>query len=198
MTMADPISMIGSIVTGVMSGGATGLIGIALQQWGESRKRAQDIELTKLQHAQAIELHRIDGEQQLALAQLQAASADRIAELQALTRASETASDDYRSSLNADRATYMDTQAQRNSRLARWLMAIVDFLRGIIRPGATLYSLALLTMLLSWVQDMHAKSALPLTPSDAMTLAREVVGTATYLVTTCTVWWFGVRPAARR
>ena len=69
---------------------------------------------------------------------------------------------------------------------------------GEIRPGATGYSLALLTMLMLWVQDTWGRAGLQLTPEQIMRLTMEVIGTVTYLATTTTVWWFGVRPAQRR
>lgn len=192
------IDIASSVISGVLSGGATGLLGVLLQQWGEHRKRAQEIEVLTLQHAQAVELRRLDQEQQLRIAGLEAANAERLAELDAMARADESASADYRSSMQADRATYLDAGAQQASRVARWMMAAVDFLRGIIRPGATIYSLALLTMLLIWVHDLWLRSGAQLTQAQQMQITMEIIGTCTYLAVTCTVWWFGVRPAARK
>ena len=86
----------------------------------------------------------------------------------------------------------------RPSRLARWAMGAVDFLRGIIRPGATIYGYVLLTYLLIWVQQLYAEKALQLSPEQAAKLAAEVIGTVTYLATTCATWWFGVRANSGR
>ena len=57
--------LLGTVVTGVLSGGATGLIGIALQQWGDSRKRADDLARLRLEHEQTRELARIEADRQL-------------------------------------------------------------------------------------------------------------------------------------
>ena len=54
--------LLGTVVTGVLSGGATGLIGIALQQWGDSRKRADDLARLRLEHEQTRELARIENQ----------------------------------------------------------------------------------------------------------------------------------------
>lgn len=59
-------------------------------------------------------------------------------------------------------------------------------------------SLALLTMLLIWVHDLWLRSGAQLTQAQQMQITMEVIGTCTYLAVTCTVWWFGVRPAARK
>ena len=190
--------ILGTVVTGVLSGGATGLIGIALQQWGESRKRRDDLERLKLENEQTERLAKIESDRQLAVAQLGADSAERLAEIQAEARIAEGADLNYRASLDADKASYLAPGAQEKSRLARWLMAIVDAARGLIRPGATAYSLGLLTALMVWVQSMWARSGLTMTPDQTMRLTMEIIGTVTYLATTTTVWWFGVRPGQRK
>ena len=192
------LELAGTIMSGVLSGGATGLLGVALQQWGEHRKRQADLELLKQQHAQTLELKRLDNEQQLKIATAEAASAERLAEIQAQARADEAASGDYQASLKSDRATYLDKDAQGKSRLARWLMAVVDFLRGVIRPGITAYAMGLQTLLLLWVHDLWVQHQLAMSTDMQAKLVMEIVGTTTYLVTTTTVWWFGVRPAARK
>ena len=192
------LELAGTIMSGVLSGGATGLLGVALQQWGEAKKRQADLDMLKQQHTQTLELKRLDNEQQMRLAATEAASAERLAEIQAQARADEAASSDYQASLKADTATYLDKDAQKRSRLARWLMAIVDFLRGIIRPGITAYAMGLQTLLLLWVHDLWVQHQLNMGADMQAKLVMEIVGTTTYLVTTTTVWWFGVRPAARK
>jgi hypothetical protein len=71
------------------------------------------------------------------LAKLTADSQERIADIQAQARAQEAAEASYQASLAADRTTYLDPAAQSRSRVATWLMAAVDFVRGMIRPGST-------------------------------------------------------------
>ena len=201
--------LLGTVVTGVLSGGATGLIGIALQQWGDSRKRADDLARLRLEHEQTRELARIEADRQLEVAKLAADSAERLADIALEARIAEGADLNYRASLAHDAATYVPPAALApGAAQGRWgrfvaglvtlMLGAVDFLRGLIRPGATGYSLALLTMLMLWVQDMLGRAGLQLTPEQVMRLTMEVIGTVTYLATTCTVWWFGVRPTQRR
>ncbi len=192
------IDLASAVITGVMSGGATGLIGVALQQWGEGRKRAHDLEILRINSANALAQRQLDIDSQIKLAGMAQSSAERLAEIQAEQRAGEAASADYQASMSADRATYSLPAAQQQSRAVRWMMGLVDFLRGIIRPGVTLYSMALQTMLLAWVHEMWISRALAVTPDLQTRLVMEIVGTTTYLVTTTTVWWFGVRPAVRK
>lgn len=187
-----------SLLTGVFSGGATGLLGILIQQFGDAKKRASDLEVLRENNKLTLELAAREAENKLKAAQIDAASAERLAELDAMARADATASGDYRASMKADRATYLDKDSQRRSKFATWLMAIVDFTRGIIRPGITVYAMVLQTLLLYWVHDMMLRSQTPLATDLQSKLIMEVVGTTSYLVTTCTVWWFGVRPAQRK
>lgn len=51
-----------TLLTGVLSGGATGLIGIALQQWGDARKRRDDLERLRLEHDQTRELFKLEAD----------------------------------------------------------------------------------------------------------------------------------------
>lgn len=187
-----------AVLTGGGLGSITGLLGTLLTKWDERSKRAADIELAKLQNEQTQALLKLEQEHSLKLASLTAASQERLADMQATARAEEAAGLDFRASHDSDRARYLAPEAQANSRWARVLMAVVDFLRGIVRPSATIYGYVLLTGLLWWVQQLYAEKALQLTPEQTMRLATEVVGTVTYLATTCATWWFGVRQNSAR
>lgn len=182
-----------TLLTGVLSGGATGLIGIALQQGGDARKRRDDLERLRLEHDQTRELFKLEADRQVQVAKLDAESAERLAGIALEGRLAESADTNYQASLSHDRASYVP-----EGKGVPWLLSLVDFLRGLVRPGATAYSLALLTVLVLWVQELWAASGLKLTPEQVMRLVMEIIGTATYLATTCTVWWFGVRPAQRK
>ncbi len=184
-----------TVISGVLSGGATGLIGIALQTWGDIKRRQHDLEVLKQQHANTVELTKIESERDLRTATLNAESAEVLAQIQANSKAEEMASADYNSSVKNDTATYLSPTAQKKWYIVL-MMATVDFFRGIIRPGITIYCMVLLTMLLMWVHDMWVRAQLPLTPDDSKKLTMEIIGTTTYLVVTTTVWWFGRRPEA--
>lgn len=195
-----------NVFSGVVSGGATGLLGMGIQIFADIKKREHDLLLLAAQNTQALELRKIDAAQEKELATLSAESADRLATLQAQARADETTSADYLASHASDRATYLAVSAQdiplpsagpwavRAAVMTRVLMALVDTFRGIIRPGVTLYSMVLLTLMLYWVRDLYDRAGLRMTDGQAMQLAGEVISTTTYITTTVVVWWFGRRP----
>lgn len=188
------IEILGSVLTGVFSGGATGLLGVLLQRWFDAKRIAQDIEMTRLQLEAARETRRMELEVQERMAANAAATAQMQAQLDAHAREVEADSAAYTASVSSDRATYLAPSAQVHSRFARWAMALVDMMRGLMRPGVTAYSLVMLTGLAAWVREMHQTSQLVLTAAQQHELTMQVAGAVIYLATTCVVWWFGVRP----
>lgn len=182
-----------AILTGGGLGSITGLLGTVISHWSDANKRKADIEMVRLNHAQTLELAKQEQAHTLAMAQQTAAVQERIADIGAQSRAVEQAGLDFRASHESDRATYSTAAAQTNSRLVRWAMGAVDFLRGIIRPGATIYALALHTMLLMWLMDMVNRAQITLTKDLTERLVLEIIFTTTFMVSTFGTWWFGIR-----
>jgi hypothetical protein len=192
------LEVISALAGGGVLGGLTGLVGSIVTKWDESRKRDADYRIELLRAEQTRELVKLDQAHALALAGLNAASQERLADINAQARADESASADYRAAIDADKATYSTPGAQESSRLVRWMMGVVDFLRGIIRPGITIYSMVLLTILMLWVQSMYQSKALSLTTEQTQKLALDIIGTVTYLASTTVTFWFGVRPSGKK
>lgn len=188
--------LVGAAMGGGGLGVITGLIGTALTKYSELQQKKADLALVREQNSHARLLALQEQEGNLKLAAMSAQSQERIAEINAETRALERASMDFIASHESDRATYLTPVVQAQSRMARVLMALVDFMRGFIRPGATIYSYVLLTGLVLWVTELYRIKAFVLTGDQAFQIAQMVLGTVVYLVTTCTVWWFGIRPNA--
>jgi hypothetical protein len=186
-----------SLLAGGGLGSIIGLIGAALTKIEEVKKREQDYRLAVLQAEQTRELVKIEQAHAIQLATLNAASQERLADIQAQSRADEMASADFRVAHESDRATYSLPGVQEKSRLVRWMMGLVDFLRGVIRPAATVYSFVLLTMLIWWVQRLYDQKLVTMTPDQANKLAQDVIGTTTFLVSSVTAFWFGSRSAKK-
>jgi hypothetical protein len=188
--------LLGAAVGGGGLGVISGLIGTAVTKYSEFQTKKADLAILKEQNAHARLLSLQEQEGNLKLAAMTAQSQERVAEINAQARAIEMASLDFRASHESDRATHLAPEAQKNSMFATVLMAVVDFMRGFIRPGATIYSYVLLTGLVLWVTDLYRSKAFVLTNDQAFSIATMILGTVVYLVTTCTVWWFGIRPNA--
>lgn len=188
------MDMLQTIFAGVLGGGATGLLGVLLQRWFDLKRQQADAALVKLQLDAARETRMMEIEAQAKLADRAASVAELQSQLDAHAREVEADTAAYTASLASDRATYLDASSQGRSRLARWTMALVDAVRGLVRPGVTAYTLWLLTAVFWWVRDMYKSLGLQMSPNQVHDLAVQCVGTVFYLSTTTVIWWFGVRP----
>ncbi len=72
--------------------------------------------------------------------------------------------------------------------------AFVDFLRGIMRPGITLYLTGMTTVITWMAWDIMQKQAIEsMNIVQAITIYNQVVSIVIYLTVTCICWWFSDR-----
>lgn len=101
-------------------------------------------------------------------------------------------------SYDADKATYFSSTMIDGSHpvikgIAAVMMAIVDFIRGITRPGLTLY-LCILTTIMYVEQKSILQSLGAVTdPAIAQTITKDLVHAVIYLTTMAVGWWFATR-----
>lgn len=181
------LTILATLISGVLSGGATGLLGVILQRYFDLKGRDKDIVLLRLQH-----------EQSLALASIENARLERRAEADefAADRAADAAEADAEAksmvaSYEHDEARYLDKSAQKN----KWAIiafTVVDAVRGLIRPVLTTYLVVLVTFLFLWAKKLAGDTAI--TQEHAITIISQIIATILYLCTACTLWWFGSRP----
>ena len=143
----------------IFTGGATGLLGTALTV-------GTKFMVTRQQNAHELKLRAIDME----MIKLEAAHVDRQAEHEAEIAEAQALTESYREAA------------------ARWsrpedgpMMKFVDFCRGMLRPGLTVYFVLLLTVIYFTVATIQ--------------LRETIITTLLYLTTTCVLWWFGARLA---
>jgi|GEM_PF-1115077 len=199
------LGMLGGLVSSVLSGGATGLLGVVMQRVFDLMHRGQDLELVRINNAHAVQLAQMDAAKAERAAQAQENVAQRdadarasVAQSDAQAREDEAAARALMASYDADRAAYLDASSQGKSRLARVLMALVDFVRGIVRPGLTAYLVFETTILLAWARELVARNGVQFTVEQSHGLVMQIVQTVLYLATVSVVWWFGTRPPARK
>ena len=184
------LALLGTLISGVLSGGATGLLGAIIQRWFDLKTKDRDLAMMRLQHEQALALAQIESVRAERRAQADEFAADRAAEAQ------EAAADAKAlvASYEADQARYLD-KSQQNSRFVRILFAVVDGIRGLIRPLLTAYLVVLVTWMFVWARALAGNTAL--TTADAVNIIGQIVATILYLTTACVLWWFGSRPPKR-
>lgn len=170
----------------IFSGGATGLLGTGMSLlfgWlKEKGERAERLEQRRLD----IEHDRVEFE-----------SRERMADREAEKDEQLSADALQLASYKHDAATYSKrvevTPAQ------GWLLVIVDFLRGIIRPAMTVYLLVLVSVLYFSIQGALSEASLntDMSVAKAMAARDKLVDAVIYLVTTVASWWFGDRMTRR-
>lgn len=185
------IEILASVLGAVFSGGATGLLGIGIQRWFDFKNRQQDIEIVKLQLANTIELAKMETER-----------ATRVAEIDMEARFVEADASVMQATFRHDAASYLSPDAQKRK---GWvggfviaLMALVDFLRGILRPGMTAYLCGLVTVMFFWVRSTAERYGLTLSPEQAFQMMMQIIMTILYVFTVSTTWWFGTRPPKQK
>jgi len=105
--------------------------------------------------------------------------------------------DALNASIAADRATYSEKIVDKmggGAAVVGFLLALVDVIRGLVRPAITLYFVYFVAKLWADVKvDILAKIK---TVGETMgvMLTVRVVDAALFLALTAVGWWFGTRP----
>lgn len=187
------MGILGTIIAGVLSGGATGLLGVLIERVFGFLNAKNELAKLRLQHEQALALANIES----ARAERRAEADERIADRQAEAAEEAAYARAMVASYEHDRATYLPqgtlTAKHWAAKFAVAGFALVDIARGLIRPGMTVYLCVVVTVM--W-QSMQAELALvnaQPTAAQLMELRAQITATILYCATTCVVWWFGAR-----
>jgi hypothetical protein len=190
------------ILASVFSGGATGLIGVGLQQFFAYKQKQQDIEIVKLNLENSLQLAKIETERvqlksqgELQVAQVVAEGATNVAEEETTVRT-------FEASVENDSAKYTPVGAFKNDNWATktgaFMLAFVDAVRGITRPAMTWYLCGLTSAMFYWSSNLAAQKGITLDSTQVVALIQQVISTVLYVFTTAAVWWFGSRPQSTK
>lgn len=172
-----------TIFSSVLGGGVTGILGVVVQRIADYKNKQLDLQLNSQKQEHEIALKRIDAE----IMAHEWASRTSIASTEASTQMDVAESQAFAASFNEPvkySSEVKPTPAQ------GWMFVLLDFIRGIVRPGLTIYLCVLTTLIYMESRSLMGGSV---DPMEASKLLHEVVGTVLYLTTTCLLWWFGVR-----
>jgi hypothetical protein len=192
MGIGDVIGAAGAI----LSGGATGLIGVVAQRAFDAWNKAQDLKRERQQ--QEFELEKRDKD--AAIMAQEWAARTRVAEVEAAGREAVADAQAFSASFSAEPARYAEGARPEGKvgALGWFLEVVVDCVRGIIRPGLTLYLCWIATQM--YVESKGTLEALKIVPDPAslVDVHKHIVFTLLYLFTTCVLWWFGTRNHAKQ
>lgn len=175
------LGLLGSI----FSGGLTGLLGVAFQRFFDFLKVKQEIEMKKMDHEHEANMRRIDGE----LMAQEWAARTQVATIEAEAKQTVAAEASFAASFNNEPKQY--SAKVKIGPVTGFLLVLLDFLRGIVRPGLTIYLCVITTMI--YVEARAIMAGVTFATADAIRVHDLIVSTILYLTTTCVLWWFGTR-----
>lgn len=181
----------GELISGLMaivSGGATGLLGVVAQRLFDHWKLKQENDRLRIIHQHERDMKKLDAEimmqewtQRVKVAEVEAAGKEAVADSTA-----------FAASLTAEPKRY--SEGVKVGKVGAVFLVLADFLRAVVRPGLTVY--------LAWIStELYFDSEKIMQEAGAhiSTLAplhNQIVLTLLYLFVTCVTWWFGTRNKA--
>jgi hypothetical protein len=172
-----------------IAGGIFGLFGGFLNRLFDWLAIKEKLKADREKYAHELKVLDIETNRDVVVAKEEANARREVAESEALGK-----------SYEGDRATYLTASV--GSDLPPWArgviaaaMAFVDFVRGMTRPGITLYLCVLTTLLYLQIQKIIiAAGGMPITKEMAYGLIVKIIETVLFLTTMAVGWWFATRP----
>jgi uncharacterized membrane protein len=182
-------------IAAVASGGITGLLGIGLQRafdWLGERERAKR---EKQQQEHQVNMLRANAEVQAQ----EWAARTRMAETEAAGRQAVAEQEAFAASFRLEPERYaVGARPKGWIGAAGWfLMVLIDFIRGFVRPGLTVYLCAITTLIYFEAKALLERYGMVIPADMAFDLVKQIILTILYLTTTCILWWFGTRNPAK-
>lgn len=173
-------------------GGLFGTIGGLLKHFLELRqeaeKRKNDLELAKEMNSHEVNMY----DKQIELIKLEAANALTLAELNKTKEENISWNESVASLMASDKATYAVGDKAKDS---KWFI-FVDVVRGLIRPGITIYFDILLSILGIWVlyTIFNVYPTLLANEEFIKLTFTKLLDAVIMIGTTATMFWFIARP----
>lgn len=171
----------------IFSGGVTGLLGVAFQRFFDFLKIKQELEMKKAEFGHEANMKRIDGE----LMAQEWAARTQVAEVEAEGKRAKAAEESFSQSFALEPKQY--SAKATISPVASFMLVTLDFIRGMVRPGLTVYLCVITTMMYLEAKVIIAGASTLISADQAITVYNIIVTTVLYLTTTCVLWWFGTR-----
>lgn len=173
---------VAEIITSILGGGLTGLLGSVFTSIMDYKKMGKQYE-----HEE--EMARIETKH----LQMEIERDVIVAKEEATARMEEAESRVQEASYDADERRYVPTSAVKKSKVVTLFMGIVDFLRGMIRPVVTIYVCGVVTWVALKVFEIWEASGGKLDQAQAFELVQLIVLGLLYLTFMVLGWWFGSR-----
>ncbi len=192
----------------IIFGGLTGLIGTIWSSY--NNRKIKELDIQDKEAARAHDLKMVEAETKALLAEAEASIKITAAQVEGAVHLEEAKA--YTVSQNVGNknifaAVFMEKLFQTQGPVS-WvahpvavfvclLFGIVDAVKGLARPGITVYLLGVCTWVTIQAWRIAAAVSSHFTVIDATGLLNSVLSTVMYLTTTAVSWWFGDRMAAK-
>lgn len=186
-----------SVLGSVFSGGVTGLLGVGVQRLFDWLHAKEQLKQQEARQAHEVAMLRANAE---VMAQEWAART-RVAEVEAAGKEAVGAEASFAASFQLEPKRFAEGMKPPTGggfakffRSLGWLlMILIDFIRGLVRPGLTVYLCAITTLVWYEARNLLIAFDRKITADQAMQINMLVITTVLYLTTTCVLWWFGTR-----
>lgn len=183
----DFLDLIVGGIGSIFSGGITGILGAVITKFAEYKQRQQDIKVLQINNEHELRLRDADAK----IMQEEWAGRERLALVEGETRQQVAADEAFAESYKMEPKRYSEFRDA--PWIIQFLLGILDVVRGLVRPGLTVYLAALTTMIYWEFQALMETYAITPSADQSMAMMQLMVSTFLYLFTTAFLWWFGTR-----
>lgn len=174
-------------LTSVFSGGVTGLLGVVFQRFFDHQKNKLDLKAKEIDYAHQREMRKEDREMMLLEYDQRIKLQDSVNE----GKENEADSKAFATSFTMEPKQY--SAGQKMTPAQGWVLVVLDLLRGLVRPGLTIYLCAITTLIYLEARALIKLYGIMFTADKVVDIHQTIVNTILYLTTTCVLWWFGTR-----
>lgn len=177
------------VATSLLSGGLSGILGGAIGRVFDFLGEKQKLKVKELDYKHDVDLKKLD---------MEAADREWAARTQISKQEGEAKIE------VADAQAFAESMFKEPTRYstpttgwANILLTVLDFIRGIVRPGITVALMVFTFAMYNEIKDIMSVAGVSLTGAQAFAIYEIIVNTVLYLTSTTIGWWFASRPAGK-
>lgn len=181
------LELFGQGLLAIVSGGATGILGIVFQRIFDHWKNKQELDQLRARQDHEIAMKRVDIE----LMKEEWAQRVKVAQVEGETKRDVADAEAFNTSLASEPKRY--SEGVKVGKFGAFLLVLADVVRAIVRPGLTLYLAWIATELKEQNAALMAILDLQENAATVTEMHKQITLTLLYLFVTCVLWWFGTR-----
>lgn len=172
------------IITSLFGGGLTGLLGSIVTHVADYKSKQLDAQMQTAKLANDVEMKKADA----AIMAQEWAARTQITQIETSGASDVAASQAFAASYSLEPKQY--SEGLKPSPSQAWLLFLLDFVRGSVRPALTLYLCILSTLIYLQARALIGHG---LDAAESAGITKQVVHAILYLTTCSVLWYFGTR-----